>query len=408
MNSTPAIPAASSLNIILVHGTWGRGFLIPKTRRHKDIRRLRWFEEQSDFRTSLEERLKLSGTEAKLQIFEWSGANSVRARAQAASELGEVVASQSEGSHIIVIAHSHGGNVAMRALGALSDGAKHAHLVTLATPFMKVHPTWAGPTFPNYLFAVFLVMLIPFTLLFTVLLPSRETGLLLASAAFVSAYFSAFIVKFLINPAPKQISGSIQNTWPYRPFLLAEAANYPEPKFKMLVIKGVADEAALFLAAGKVGSVISRILLQLSAMIGVSFLRRGIVEFGVVAPLLLGSLISGWYLALFVLLSLVFFVLVPGILLGLAASVCMSFFGREFLLGCSRCEIEVDSAPDGKQAAIVTLPVTPFPETDTDRRGHSIYQHPKCVPTIADWFDELGILRKTPSLLPEKKPALND
>jgi hypothetical protein len=276
----------------------------------------------------------------------------------------------------------------------LRNGAKNVYLVTLATPFMKVHPTWGGPTFLNYLFAVFTGMLIAFALLM-ILLPISWKELF-AAAVFASACSSPLIVKFFINPTPKRISESIQNTWPCRPFLLAEAANYPEPQFKMLVIKGVADEATLALAVGKVGSVISRTLLQMSGTMGSpAFVLNRMLHYFVVWPFALGSLmfeLEGWYFVLFLFLLPVVFYLIPSTFLGLAASVCMAFFGREFLFGCSRCEIEVDSAPDGKHAAIITLPVTPFPEADTNRRGHSIYQHPSCVPTIADWLGELGIL----------------
>ena len=113
----------------LVHGTWARGLAchlleafgaaLPSLR----VSRLRrcsriWADEDSAFRMAIEAQ---SRTFTK---FDWSGSNSFAARRQAAIDLADYlrreVARAPRAAHVI-IAHSHGGNVAMQALSAYCD-----------------------------------------------------------------------------------------------------------------------------------------------------------------------------------------------------------------------------------------------------------------------------------------------
>lgn len=81
------------------------------------------------------------------QEFVWSGGNSHRARIEAAQELADRLEREREpGVRQAVVAHSHGGNIAVHAVWRLlqvRDGS--IPVVTLATPFLfanrkKVHP----------------------------------------------------------------------------------------------------------------------------------------------------------------------------------------------------------------------------------------------------------------------------
>ena len=104
---------AGALIITLVHGTWGRGFLPPLREEGT------WFAAGSDFRKTLAGALNKHQLSFSMYPFLWSGANSVRERDRAAHELAEHLrAKQLEHSNStqVVIAHSHGGNVALRAL----------------------------------------------------------------------------------------------------------------------------------------------------------------------------------------------------------------------------------------------------------------------------------------------------
>jgi hypothetical protein len=108
--------------VILVHGTWGRGFFPSATEMFPDSEndvpeeddKARWFEPASWFRSSLVDWMRHYGFTAQIKVFEWSGANSVFERDAAAKRLRDILAASED--ETTIIAHSHGGNVAMRAI----------------------------------------------------------------------------------------------------------------------------------------------------------------------------------------------------------------------------------------------------------------------------------------------------
>jgi putative SOS response-associated peptidase YedK len=77
-------------SIILVHGTWPRGFF-PKRREGSSYppNKRCWFEEGSQFLTRLHEALTSASLDWRFQAFLWTGANSVHARDCAARELSD-------------------------------------------------------------------------------------------------------------------------------------------------------------------------------------------------------------------------------------------------------------------------------------------------------------------------------
>src|SRR5215471_17572879 len=152
--------ARHQLLITLVHGTWPRGFF-PRLFRFKQWvrglvgRRQRWeappfwFEEGSFFLDRLS--TELHDIPHKITSRLWSGANSIRVRDETAHVLAEYLSAE-HAEHPqatqLVIAHSHGGNIALRALHHLGQrevsqpcGAEGANplVVTLATPFIEIH-----------------------------------------------------------------------------------------------------------------------------------------------------------------------------------------------------------------------------------------------------------------------------
>jgi alpha-beta hydrolase superfamily lysophospholipase len=75
-----------------------------------------------------------------LHYFEWSGRNTVRARADAAKELvSEVrrVTADATDARIYFIGHSHGGNVAFLALKDRALRARTSLVICLSTPFIS-------------------------------------------------------------------------------------------------------------------------------------------------------------------------------------------------------------------------------------------------------------------------------
>jgi hypothetical protein len=145
--------------IILVHGTWGRGF-----DPDKDAGRMvagepvvaRWFEAGSKFCKSLSSGLAGAGQATDLSAFLWSGANSIEERNSAATglakKLDECVVAAPDTPHFI-IAHSHGGNVALDARQRMSASSEHVHVVTLATPFLSIQRK-RTPLITDKLFAI--------------------------------------------------------------------------------------------------------------------------------------------------------------------------------------------------------------------------------------------------------------
>ncbi|WP_271609901.1 MULTISPECIES: esterase/lipase family protein [unclassified Bradyrhizobium] len=137
MKSTPA-------KVILVHGTWGRGFN-PES---KSLRTQaapaepRWFEMGSKFYSALASALAGLVTAADLNSFPWSGANSIEERRSAATRLARIlddsVAAAPDVPHFI-IAHSHGGNLALDAREAMLGSPFNVHILTMATPFLSIY-----------------------------------------------------------------------------------------------------------------------------------------------------------------------------------------------------------------------------------------------------------------------------
>jgi hypothetical protein len=136
--------ARHQLFITTVHGTWGCGFF---PRRQRQNRRL-WFQEESPFLDRLID--QLGDIPHKITPLLWSGANSIFARDRTAHVLAEHL-SDEHAEHPqatqLVIAHSHGGNIALRTLYLLRtrDASRLCGpemptplVVTLATPFVEV------------------------------------------------------------------------------------------------------------------------------------------------------------------------------------------------------------------------------------------------------------------------------
>jgi hypothetical protein len=137
MNKVPA-------KVILVHGTWGRGFApedqAPREALHNRTA-LRWFEADSEFSVALLSGLPGILRPTDISAFIWSGANSVEQRRIAALDLAKVIddsVTAAPDVPIFIIAHSHGGNVALDARRKISVKAHNLHVLTIATPFLYI------------------------------------------------------------------------------------------------------------------------------------------------------------------------------------------------------------------------------------------------------------------------------
>jgi len=384
---SPETPRVTKSPIILLHGTWGRG-LFPKrqdegSREDSSSREgTRWFEKGSQFRKGLEAQLKGLPLDYSLRWFCWSGANSIFERNRAATKLAtELKADLKDRSATpIIIAHSHGGNVALRALSQLED-ASRVRLVTLATPFLRV---FVRDSF-QFPFFVWLVLwaatagiasgLVLLALQFGMFAIKQLTGTDLGDKSFwilIGGLAAAILASILIASWLPSIVAKRG-----RALEILAATTYPTVGAsgpQMLVIRGVDDEAALSLAAGSIGSRLSALFLFIVIPM-VLFSGVGLLalfdRLGVQTGLLLFIVMDGAALAALILLFL------PGI--------CKSAFGREFVTTAFICEIAAESAPD-TSGRIDAVTLSPIRGTAGQRMRHRLYDHPECVSRIVHWL----------------------
>src|SRR5262249_21766021 len=119
--------ARHQLLITLVHGTWPHGFFPRIVRFKQRVRELTrrqrrdappfWFEESSPFLARLS--TELDDISHKIKPLRWTGENSIVERDKTAHALTEHLSAE-HAEHPqatqLIIAHSHGGNIALRAL----------------------------------------------------------------------------------------------------------------------------------------------------------------------------------------------------------------------------------------------------------------------------------------------------
>ena len=161
-----------------------------------------WFEEGSPFLARLS--TELHDIPHKITPLLWTGENSIRIR----DETAQVLAKQLSAEHAehpqatqLVIAHSHGGNIALRALHLLhqpddsrlceADGPTPL-VVTLATPFIEVHQADFGDEPAWVRTAIVLALWWPPWVLTKSLFPTNEFGKPLLISGAVTLVFGGF------------------------------------------------------------------------------------------------------------------------------------------------------------------------------------------------------------------------
>jgi hypothetical protein len=404
--------ADGDLFITLVHGTWPRGkwrdvLLTPFYEKwpSRFLPKWLWFADGSEFRSRLTAALSKRGLSAQIAPFLWSGANSVRERDKAARELLEHIrAKQSDYPSCtqVVIAHSHGGNVALRALDKLGVTRDEIFIATIATPFVEIFRTEPSPVETKRIEQMFLAS----GALLSALIPI-VFGVDLWSLEYIVTPVLLLLLWFLLRGLRARDTAKVDE--------LVELTSLSPSvrKHPLLVLRALDDEASLVLAAAAIGNRLSRLLTRWSYVAWISLLVLpvlGLVLLVVLAIIRLsqfGALLLdfmarylsgmvGWFsLKRFATLQIVawlaFFasLFVPGLF--------KSAYGRELLLITQGCEINSQSAPDSidrqsefqsestptNWGTVVTL------HQDEDvRRGlrHGLYADPQCAERIAGWL----------------------
>jgi hypothetical protein len=292
----------------------------------------------------------------------------------------------------IIIAHSHGGNIALRAIEDLDESRTDIHVVTMATPFLRIFDVKP----PSYVL-LFLTLFNPiiYALVYSLkywepFLPQQSAALFNLTPfiyAALSAAISVWLVRIYFYPGTLvQISLDLDpvrdrnasSTWDQRPFRLADATNFDfsMKSVPLLVIRGVGDEASLTMAAGKIGARLNYLLAK--NMIWLVCLAGFVSAIAVAARPSLKDLTH--VIGLWINFGLVTVILLPNLF--------NSVFGREFLIGTSRCEVSAESVPDSASANIVTLK-----PRETGLR-HSVYDSPQTVSAIIEWLENCGVIAK--------------
>jgi len=390
------------LLITLVHGTWPRGFF-PRLFRFKQwIRGLIgwrqpgepppfWFEEGNPFLARLS--AELGDIPHKITRLLWTGKNSIRARDETSHVLAERLSAEHaehpEEATQLIIAHSHGGNIALRALHLLHqpDASRLCHadgadplVVTLATPFVEVHHADFGAV-PNLVrAALFIALWMPSWVLAKAFFTMDEFGTPLLIGGAVTLVFGGFSWWYCFSKiAARRRQNHVE--------ILRTATRLGEivsPQAqRLLIIRAIDDEASLVLAFSKIAN---------------SFISRAIrytrwIIFGPISAILLSVFVIKFFKLSFEqedmlkrqewyedAIQVVFSALIL-FLFGLL-SVARSAHGRELARSPMECQINTQSTPDAKGLSeIVTL----VRRTYVKSLRHGIYDHQDCAKVISDW-----------------------
>lgn len=434
---------ARTTHLILVHGTWGRGFFTrdikptvvfseeattgaptKKARIWRLWQRLRWFEPGSVFRSRLADDLRAARIDFVTRLLLWNGNNSITSRSEAALVLanliGELAAAQPE-NQIVIIAHSHGGNIALRAAYmAGSNCVRNLRIVTLATPFVQIHvPEASGkgtaakkedagldlmrrswmairgaPVLIGLMFLAVTYRDAMRALLQPIILidPFAVAAIAVVAAGLLVGYrLSRGPIKLVANPRPASSPGESSHDagtggWTNKPERLAEQSRYAAPpagKDWLLVLRGIDDEASLTLAAGAIGNRVAHFVLgrALPAAQEALALICGLV------PL---AALAGWFwepvLAVFPVIALAFAAIAAlSVVISPLPGIFRSVYGRELLFGGWRCEIAANSSPDSTDGVqVITLPAPP--ETSKRSLRHALYMNAEAPPCILKWL----------------------
>lgn len=370
--------AQSEFAVTLVHGTWGRG-IIP---RRFSPRRPRWFEPGSVFVTSLDTALRQrDAAVVSIDCVNWSGANSIRSRERAARKLAaqlDQLAEASPGVARLIVGHSHGGNICLRAFAHLRHPAGDIQVVTMATPFLELLAE-EGSTM--LMIRAFGWLVLTFVALLVVQVGfGWEAGTALAWA---------FLAMFILFPLVHVFEGAL-HALTLRLTAMTSQQAYRHERRPTLVIRGIDDEAALALG---LGSILGR-LTFLSASVGLHFfiIVRWIFLGGAMLAIATGLVSSSASDFLFGVLATFIFgwlssnlaTLIGGLSIAiLARGLAPAIFGRELLLTYLNVLVKSDSAPDSSgNVHLVTLP--PVTSLLPGMR-HSLHSHPSVIKCIADW-----------------------
>lgn len=381
--------------ITLVHGTWPRGIithLMPKTIRAIMAllfsREPYWFEKDSAFCKTLHHYLLQNNVTPQLDSYQWSGDNSIYERSVAAWKLAQCIDTRCTDLVNVIIAHSHGGSVAMLALKHLNN-YRNVLLITMSTPFLEVIEERFSENHTKALNAMFLTFGLGLSIFVFLPLCARLAEFFGHSApnplpeflsllAFMSGWL--FSIAVLI-----QIFFGLRNSFGRRSHAMTLAKHTENglslhKPIPMLVIRGTDDEASLFLTAGAIGNRLAtfgfHIIIFVLTLVSFLFVPLGVLNVWDRLRDVLPNI--NWYA--------VCWVGIPGssLFLLLLSQLFKSGYGRELMLKSQLCQVKSHSAPDHSgNVTVITLAPSRYEGMGL---RHSIYEHEDMAKTISEWI----------------------
>jgi hypothetical protein len=343
-----------------------------------------WFEEGSPFLAGLS--TELGDIPRKITPLLWSGENSIYERDKTAHDLAEFLSAE-HARHPqatqLIIAHSHGGNIALRALHYLHQrdapqlcGADSANplVVTLATPFVEVHPADFGRRPYNIRRALILALAALSILLANLLAIHFKTAapFVLGIGLVVMFFIIYWGFWWIRRRAPAR-----QN----RLDALEGATQLGElmPAQRVLVIRAVDDEASLILALSTILNYLTArfipcvLYLSLVLTVVMFFMANWLALHSGVLP----SDTLGWAEPVFLGGPAALILVLLGLLMG-----WRSVHGRELAVSPMEYQTNTQSTPDAMGLSkIITL----VRHTYAKSLRHGIYNHTDCAKAISDW-----------------------
>lgn len=342
--------------ITLVHGTWAR--------------KASWADENSVLCRGLRDQLQSSLL--AFERFQWSGRNLFSARRNASHRLVAHIKQMSErwpNARHYIIAHSHGGNIALYALRDDEVNRVVTGVVCLATPFLHARPRNLGSHGKE---DVSMMMALFFGGLMGLLIGVLTETLFPSLGHWLDEFASLRKLVFWL-PAIAMVGACFWLTsrwaqWGDR--LLRELAFPDLDRRRLLIVRTVGDEAQAALAGTQaIGWVSMRIWRPLSALTEKAENARGWrkVALGQV-PMVLQLLTS--------------LLLIPTLVL---VSVLMGAFAPDLVLVSPFIDMAIEATPQGSWV------VHQLPSGQDHRLSHGqSYNDPRTVTLVAEWLNSSG------------------
>jgi hypothetical protein len=385
---------AGLIHVVLVHGTWPDGMLAASgdflrralrlSARSRQAQGSRyWYQDDHAFGRELCARLQADGLRVERhEPLLWSGANSFRARFDAAADLTSRL--EALAGRTLIVGHSHGGSVALQSVARLtSERARDIEVVTLSTPFVRA-VACASPALAGAVTAIGMAAIVG-----DAALRGRAAGVgigdLIALERFVTA---RLLLMVLLVLSVVGLAVFVSN-WFEQGVARPLATRFKGRRLHC--IRGISDEAGLAIAGGLLGAGISRLLIGVIGLVTRHWLPATALL--VAAGALLAAVFGAWNAPELVTLgSRVLAVSAWGVLAAwLLACAGNWFLGAEFARVGLLYIGGLDSTPDASPGTLEVETLADAHGTLDGLRHSALYLRPDIATIVV-----AGVTRHTP------------